>query len=205
MKIERSGNQSFTSVVPIRVMVNGNLVPEGAYSKPAGEIVSKILRNAIKYPEKNFPLADELAKCDPDFNMNNFRNQLKNPNSNFKLPHAVRILTSGNKLYLLTGKDAAKLEDAGRRIGICKKQQNDFGKSTNAFNNLDEALKNYGYTVRSIIKDKLARLTSGFDSQKRRIGARLGLVVELDSIPSKNGKKILKYKNADFSYMMAEY
>ena len=188
MQIQSINNQSFTGVIPVKFRIDEQFIHGSEFVQSAGNEVCRQLKSAVKNPEKAGKLAKELEKIDNDYNIRELHNRL---NAGWiGLPGAVRFLTHDNKAYILTGKDAQKLEAMGQKIALGKHQLKACGYSKAAQYNLSMIMKEYGRTVWEILNDHCARVTSGLNEHRQRIGARVGLLCDMDVVKKGNDLKL---------------
>ena len=200
MQIQASNSQSFTGVLPIRFRLEERFIHNRGFVKSSGDEIVRILKDAVKNPEKAEELAIDLAKIDPDFDYFALHKRYKA--GHIGLPGTVKFITNRNKTYILTGKDAEKLECAGKKIAICNHDIKHNGKTIASVHKLNNARKNYGSTIIDILTDDLARVTSGFNELKQRIGARVGLLCDMNIVKKGNNLK-LKLEDSIFSSIIS--
>ena len=199
MQIQAVSNQNFTGVMPVKFRIDEQFMHDPGFIKSAGDEICRQLKAAVKNPENAGKLAKELEKIDSDFNIRELSNRYKA--GWIGLPGAVRFLIHDNQAFILTGKDAGKLEAIGRKIALGKHELKVTGYSKAAQYNLDMILKEYGRTIGDILSDHSARITRGINEHRQRTGPRVGLLCDMDVVKKRNDLK-LKIQDFIFSSMI---
>lgn len=176
---------SFTSVVPIRVFIDGMETFNPKMIKSACRQLTSTLAGPAKKNGKNFDIIREFAKFDPDYKLElGYHGYPKKWNQKTVQPSDYfRCIADNDKSYLFTGLQAEKLKDLGKAVGdeqqACKAR-----KLVTSFD-LQVAKKNYGFTIANYLRSTKLRLTEAFD---RLTKEKSGSPVELNINMSSNGK-----------------
>src|SRR5574344_942147 len=184
---QSKSNQTFTSIIPTRVFIDGK---ESLNEKNIKAACNKFISLATKKYKtgSHDSLMVNLASRDPDLNLYDIfdamvKSYKKLPASNF-----IRLIFENNKTYIATGKQAEKLLELGKAVGANKNVCKDYGR-TDSFE-LSSAQRAYGDYIKSIINNNKIALTEGYNTQKQRIGRPLSLNILMKS----NGR----YGHSDF-------
>lgn len=180
-----NNNPSFTSVVPVRVFIDGMETFNQKNIKSACRQLSTILAGPAKNDIKQLSIIREYAKFDPDYILQyGYKGYPKlNNKKNIQPSDYFRCIADNTRSYLFTGEQAKKLREFGKAIGeeqqACKAR-----KISNSFD-LQVAKKNYGFTISNFIKSTKLRLKESFNSITKQ---KFGKPVELNINMSSNGK-----------------
>lgn len=179
-------NPSFTSVVPLRVYVDGLETFNQKNIRAACRQLSAVLAGPSKNEQKKINIIKEFAKFDPDyvlqFGFNGYP-KIKGTKKNMQPSDYFRCIVDDMKSYLFTGEQAKKLRELGKAVGqeqqTCKAR-----KIQNSFD-LQVAKRNYGFTIANYIRSTKLRLREKFDTLTKQ---KTGKPVELNIHMTSNGK-----------------
>lgn len=196
----RSNNPSFTSVVPVRVFIDGLETFNQKNIKTACHQLTSVLVGPAKNNEKNLAIIREFAKHDPDYNINyGFYGYPKKFNKKSIQPSEYfRCIADNNNCFIFTGPQAEKLKELGKALGaekIACKTRN----IKNSFD-LQAAKRSYRFMIGNYIKSTKLKIKETFDEKTRQ---KLGKPVEMIINMTSNGKaglKTFKMKLADISF-----
>ncbi len=179
-------NTSFTSVVPLRVYIDGMETFNQKNIKSACRQLSTTLAGPVGNDIKKINIIKEFAKFDPDYVIQyGFQGypKLKGQKKNMQPSDYFRCIADDMKSYLFTGEQAKKLREVGKSVGqeqqICKAR-----RIQNSFD-LQVAKRNYGFTIANYIRSTKLRLRETFDSITKQ---KVGKPVELNIHMTSNGK-----------------
>ena len=181
-----NNNLSFTSVVPVRVYIDGMETFNQKNIRTSCRQLSSVLAGPAAKDIKKTGIVKEYAKHDPDyilrFGLNGYP-KLKGSAKKMQPSDYFRCISDDTKSYLFTGEQANKLREAGKAVGqeqqVCKNRH-----LTNSFD-LHAAKKNYGFLIANYLRSTKLRLRETFDSfTKQRTGKPVDLNIHLTS----NGK-----------------
>lgn len=181
-----NNSPTFTSVIPVRVKVDGKESYSEYFIRPACRKLSAILLGPThKDDTKKLEIISTFAKIDPDYNFN--RGVSGHPKIRFnKRPvpsDYFRYVVQKFQHYFLTGPQAETLKKLGKHVGNEKYA----GKTLEIDNSLDVevARDNYWGTLRNYVKNKIHRLTESYDPKTEiKFGKPVSLVINMKS----NGK-----------------
>lgn len=177
-------NPSFTSIVPVKVFIDGKEAVDPKYVKSACRQLTNILIGPAKGSEYKMDIVREFAKRDVDYSfyygMNGFPKDHKGkivPSNYF------RCVCDKIGNFLFTGIHAERLAQLGKSVGAerftCKNRN-----IAESFD-LQVAKSNYGKTIARFINLDFLRITETFDDlTKQRLGKPVVLNINLTS----NGK-----------------
>lgn len=178
-------NTTFTSVIPVRVRIDGKESYSEHFIKPACRKLSAILFGPTKpTDEKSLNIIKTFAEHDPDYCYN--RGLSGHPNilgKKAKPSDFFRYIYQKFEHYFLTGLQAENLKKFGKQVGNEKYN----GKILDVDNSLDVkvAQGNYWGAIKNYIKNKSLRLTEFIDEKTgKRSGNPISLVIDMKS----NGK-----------------
>lgn len=173
---------SFTSVIPVKVIVDNKEVYSEKLVRPA---VLK-LASFLTGPAKNSALYTKIVKkfglVDPDYSILKGMNGYPPTYGKKKAQPSdyFRYIFKKHAHYLLTGPQAKKVREEGRAIGIERKAAKQRGETESL--DVKAAQANYFETINKFIRDKSLRLTESFNpDSKERQGATVSLVLHLTS------------------------
>ena len=176
---------SFTSVVPVRVFVDGMETFNQKNIRAACRQLSATLTGPAKNDAKKINIIKEYAKFDPDYKfeygLNGYPKQWNK--KNMQPSDYFRCIADNTRSYLFTGDQANKLKELGKAVGqeqqACKAR-----KIANSFD-LQVAKRNYGFTIANFIRSTKLRIRETFDIITKQ---KTGKQVELNIHMSSNGK-----------------
>lgn len=180
-----SQNPCFTSVVPVRVFVDGMETFNQKNIRAACRQLSAALAGPTKNDAKKIGIIREFAKFDPDYRLECGYNGYPKINNrkNMQPSDYFRCIADNTHSYLFTGEQAKKLKELGKAVGqeqqACKAR-----KIANSFD-LQVAKRNYGFTIANFIRSTKLRLRETFDPLTK---IKNGKPVELNIHMSSNGK-----------------
>jgi len=188
----------FTSVVPVRVFIDGMETFAESSVKTAGRQLTNILAGPVRGDVKKLQIAKRLAALDPDYDLSaaiagyNSGDARKKttPSDFFRL-----IRGQSGKFYLFTGAQAERLLCLGKAVG----NEKYISKQNNCLNSLDlyVAKRNYEDYIRKTINNVKLRITEFYD---KAAGKKLGKPVELNILMTSNqkyGKSTFKMNLSD--------
>lgn len=178
-------NPSFTSVMPVRVRIDGKESYSEMFIRPACRKLSAILLGPTNNNEKANNIVKTFAKQDPDykFNYGLSGHPRKNPLKKSKPSDYFRYICRNLEHYFITGVQAEKLKEYGKKVGNEKYA----GKVLNVDNSFDIecARGNYWGSMKNYLKNKALRLTEKFNPVTgEKSGSPVSLVIDMKS----NGK-----------------
>lgn len=203
MQINRSQNNSisFSSVIPLKVYIDGMETFGEKNIKAASRQLVKTLTGPIKNKQKETIIAGKLAQKDPDYDFSraiygfikNNKKEKAVPSDFFRV-----VRDKNNRYYLLTGKHGEHLADLGKTVGnerYATKNQN----CPNSFD-LHVAKKNYERFIRECINNLKLRLTEFYNhNTKQKGGSTVELNIHMES-NKKYGKTNFKMNLADITF-----
>ncbi len=184
--INNNRHPSFTSVIPLRVHIDGMETFNQKNIRSACRQLSSILAGPAGDDQKKINIIKEFAKHDPDYSIHyglkGYPN-LKGEKKKMQPSDYFRCIVDKTKSYLFTGDQAKRLRELGKAVGqeqqICKSR-----KIPNSFD-LQVAKRNYGFTIANFIRSTKLRLRETFDNiTKQKIGKPMELNIHMTS----NGK-----------------
>ncbi len=188
-------NISFTSVVPLRVFIDGMETYNTQHLKSAAHSLTAILAGPAKGDSKKLTIIRKFAKHDPDYNIEyGFNGYPKKKNQKNIRPsdyfRCIFDIFSGGGSFLFTGAQAEKLRELGKSIGsekaVCKSK-----KVANSFD-LQTAKHYYGFVIGNFMRSLKLRIKETFDTKtKIRIGKPVELHINMTS-NKKYGQKSFK-------------
>ncbi len=187
-----TNSPAFTSVIPVRVKVDGKESYSEYFIRPACRKLSAILFGPAKQTdEKNMAIIKAFAKHDPDYKFNRgLSGHPKNKTGKKAVPSDYfRYICQNFEHYFMTGLQAETLKKYGKQVGNEKYA----GKILEVDNSFDVqvAQGNYWSAIKHYIKNKSLRLTEFFDEKSgKKSGKPLALLIDMTS----NGK----YGASDF-------
>lgn len=199
-----NNNPSFTSVIPVRVILDGTEVYSPKYARPATQQLTRILAGPVKGDPKKLEIVRKFAQHDPDYDYTLGIYGAQRGKSSKKLQPSdfFRCIVDVTGTYLFTGMQANKLKEIGKILGklqqTCKEQK----VSTNF--ELQCAKRSYSYKIWDYLHTAKVRLTEGFDrNTKQRYGEQVSLCLRLSS-NKKYGQSAFKMELEDVSYPKVE-
>lgn len=179
-------NTSFTSVVPLRVYIDGMETFNQKNIRSACRQLSSTLAGPAGNDSKKINIVKEFSKFDPDYiiqyGLHGYP-KLKGQKKNMQPSDYFRCIADDSRSYLFTGEQAKKLRELGKSVGqeqqICKAR-----RIQNSFD-LQVAKRNYGFTIANFIRSTKLRLREAFDITTKQ---KTGKPVELNIHMASNGK-----------------
>ena len=181
-----NSSPTFTSVIPVRVKIDGKECYSEYFIRPACRKLSAILFGPTKSNDnKSMEIIRTFAEHDPDYKFNRgFSGHPKNKLGRKAKPSDYfRYIYQKFEHYFMTGAQAENLKKFGKQVGNEKYA----GKIKEVDNSLDVqvAQKNYWGAIKNYIKNKSLRLTEFFDEKTgKKSGNPVSLVIDMKS----NGK-----------------
>ena len=185
----QQNNISFTSVVPVRVFIDGMETFNPKNLKYATHKLTSVLAGPAKNDNKKLKIIREFAKYDPDYNLElGYNGYPKRKNKkNVQPSDYFRCIFDKYGTFLFTGAQAEKLLEVGKSIGsekvYCKTR-----KIQNSFD-LQAAKQYYGFIIGNFMRSIKLRVKETFDPKTK---IRSGKPVELHINMSSNKKYGLK-------------
>lgn len=179
-------NTSFTSVIPVKVKVDGKECYSEYFIRPACKKLSAILLGPTKpADEKSLGIIRTFAEHDTDykFNFGLKGHPSKKTNQKPKPSDYFRYIYRDFEHYFLTGLQAEYLKKLGKSVGNEKYA----GKILEVDNSLDiqVAQSNYWRTIKNYLKNKALRIREFMNEKTgEKSGKELALVIDMKS----NGK-----------------
>ena len=202
-----NNNTTFTSVVPVRVRIDGmEVVDEERYILSACRQLSRILAGPTKEKEiTKLAVIRKFAGIDPDYNLlygisgypKSWNQTNIQPSDYFR-----HICDDKKRHFFLTGAQAEKLRELGEQIGSARKDC----KTRNISNSFDlmTAYGKYWGAIKYFIKHKEFRLTENFDyASNKKFGNPVTLVIDMIS-NHKYGLTTFKMKLDSVSFEKAK-
>ena len=179
-------NLSFTSVVPVRVYIDGMETFNQKNIRSACRQLSTVLAGPVKYDAKKINIVKTFAQHDPDyilhFGLNGYP-KIKNSTKKMQPSDYFRFIADDLRSYLFTGEQAKKLREAGKAVGL--EQQTCKARKIQDSFDLHAAKKRYGFTIENSLRSAKLRLRETYDAiTKQRTGKPVDLNIHLTS----NGK-----------------
>ncbi len=174
-------NPTFTSVIPVRVFVDGVETFNNKNIKSACHQLTNILAGPANN-EKKVNIIKEFAKYDPDYIIEyGYRGYPKKQNSKVMHPSDYfKCITQNDKNYLFTGVQAEQLSTLGKEVG--KEQK--FCKQKNILNSFElrVAKSKYFNAILKFIKSVKLRIRERFEQPtKIKSGKTIELIINMDS------------------------
>lgn len=181
----KNNEPSFTSVIPVRVFVDGMETYNSKNIRTACHQLSTILAGPARNNQHKLNLIQQFAKYDPDYNLQaGINGYTRLPDGRKTQPSDYfRCICDETQSFLFTGLQAIKLKELGKSVGkeqsACKAR-----KIPNSFD-LMEAKRKYGYAIANFIRSKKMRIYENFNRTTREAsGAPVTLNINMNS----NGK-----------------
>ena len=204
MQVNSTNSVNFTSVVPIKIYNNGEIVTNPKIAKKACESITKVLAGPAKTQEQ-FDFLKKFAQCDPEFNLirtiKGYCSKGQTPCMYFKI-----IFDKFSNPFIFTGKDADILSALGVKVGIAKRECN-LNHVQDSFN-LRMAKQNYCDAVQNILTDNSRYVKEGYDtSTKVKSGELTSICADIDVKARKADpeKFDLKINNLNVKKLYAPY
>lgn len=172
-----NGNLSFTSIVPVRVFVDGM----ETFNQKLIKSSCHQLNNVLKGPSNNgrqLSIIQKFAQHDPDYSYEKGYLGHGSIASDF-----FRYIIKDNTSYIFTGKHADILKNIGKSIGLERK----FCKENNHKTSFDLmfARKSYGNKITSFLQNKNIRLREFVNPNTKQ---KFGKPVQLNIFMQSNKK-----------------
>ena len=195
-------HQSFTSVVPVRVRIDGLETFDEKVMRSACRQLSNILAGPTKETEtKKIAIIRKFNSFDPDYNLlfgisgypKKFNENNIQPSNYFRY-----VRDEQNRDFFISGPQAEKLEELGHNIGTERKackQRN----IPNSFD-LNVAYGSYWAAIKHFLRSKQLRLTESYNPMNnRRLGNPVTMFIDMAS-NKKYGLSTFKFKLSDISF-----
>ncbi|MBE7710176.1 MAG: hypothetical protein E7Z93_07005 [Cyanobacteria bacterium SIG32] len=200
MQINKINNVNFTSVIPVRVIANGQEVKdEETVRKGCNALIREISGPIHRSENPNTrPAAAILSTMDPHYNyFLAYTKGYKNINETSTNSDYFKTIMGSNGGYIVTGPQVQLLSDAGLEIGRAKKECNEYGLHNS--DRLQNAYIAYQNTIKNIGSNTNERLTELCD---KKTGRRLGKQQEIElhistKTVKRNGKPAVVVKSID--------
>lgn len=172
-----NSNLSFTSVVPVRVFVDGMETFNPKMIKSAARHLTSTLFGPASTNPHQSAIVKEYAKFDPDYVLQNglFGHPRIKQGQKAQPSDYFRIIADNNASYLFSGEQAKKLKELGKAVGaeqfVCKT------RGINSSYDLQVAKRNYGFCISNFIRSTKLRLRENFDCKTK---IKSGDLVELN-------------------------
>lgn len=175
---------SFTSVVPLRVFIDGLETFDEKLIKSASRQLTSTLAGPIKTNQK-LSIAREYAKFDPDYKLDlGVKGYPKKPKQKVVHPSDYfRSLIYKTCSFFISGKQAEDLKDLGAAIGI-EQQVCKLRKIPDSYD-LQVAKINYKHAIKNFLSTKNLRLRETFNPDTK---LKSGDTVTLNLNMKSNGK-----------------
>ena len=183
--INNTGNQTtFTSVVPVRVRIDGLETFDEKVIRSACRQLSNILAGPTKETEaKKIATIRAFGSVDPDYNIlygisgypKKWDEKNIQPSNYFRY-----ICDERKRNFFVSGKQAEKLQELGHSIGterkVCK------GRNIPNSFDLQVAYGNYWGAIKNFLRNKSLRLTESFNSMNNeKSGNPVTLIIDMVS------------------------
>lgn len=185
---------SFKSVVSVKVFYEGMEQTDPDMIRLGFKQLAKTLVGPLKGKTNSQRIAKKFSEHDPDYSIvwgitgypPLFPDVKTHPSDYFRM---IDDIMKTGKMFLVTGPQANRLKELGRKIGAIK---------ANKLNmSFDDAKKEYKNYLNKILYDRKLRLREKFDMKTReRQGRPVELYIHLNKV--KNGTKIY-VDNIEFS------
>ena len=157
--VQNNYSPNFTSVMPVRVKIDGKESYSEYFIRPACKKLSAILLGpTAKNDEKKLNIIKTFAQHDPDYNFNLGLSGHPNTKSGKKAKPSdyFKYFTQKFEHFFMTGKQAENLKKYGKQVGNEKYT----GKILDVDNSFDVevARDNYWGSLRNYIDKKIYRL-----------------------------------------------
>ena len=176
-------NPSFTSVVPVRVFIDGREAYSEKFVRPACRQLSTILAGPVKENETiKIAILKMFGAFDPEYNIlygisgypKKFGQKNIQPSDYFSYTF------DKNGHYFISGTQGEKLRELGHKIGIEQRTCKEHNVKTSF--DLDVAKGKYWAAIKYFIRNKSLRLTENFDSDTgKKSGNPVTLILNMSS------------------------
>ena len=195
---------SFTSVVPIRVFLDNTEVFSPKYIRSATQQLTGVLAGPAKNNEKSLSIIRKFAQHDPDYDFGlGLNGYPKLKQSKKALPSDYfRCIIDQAGTFLFTGLQAKKLREIGESLG--KAQQACKAQNVQSSYAVQNAKRNYGFSIMNYLRSFKLRVTEGFNREtKQKTGSPVVLNLHLSS-NKKYGQSNFKMTLDDISFSNIE-
>lgn len=191
---------SFTSVVPVRVMIDNKEVYSDKLVRPAVLQFASILAGPVKNNERLINIIKKFGLADIDYSVTKgingypklFGEKKVQPSNYF------RYIFKKHSHYLFTGPQAQKVKELGKEVGIERKSAKLRGDSESL--DLHVAQSNYYGAINEFLRKRVFRLTESFNPESHeKVGEPVSLVLQMSS-NKKYGEKGFKMELEDISF-----
>ena len=188
MQITPINNQNFTSVIPVKVIANGQEVLDEETIRKGCNALIRAIAGPIRENTNPVirPAAATLSTMDPHYNYflaytSGYKNIAQDSiNSDY-----FKTIMGRSGGYIVTGPRVQEISSAGYEIGSARKECRNYGLANS--DRLNQAYVNYQKTIANIGNDINERLSEIFD---RKTGKRLGKHQQIElHITTKNVKR----------------
>ena len=195
-------HQSFTSVVPVRVRIDGLETFDEKVMRSACRQLSNILAGPTRESETTkIATIRKFSSFDPDYNLlfgisgypKKFNEKNIQPSNYFRY-----VRDKNNRDFFISGPQAEKLEELGHNIGIERKAC----KQRNISNSFDlkDAYGTYWAAIKFFLSRKQFRMTESYNPlDNRRTGSPVTMIIDMVS-NKKYGLSTFKMKFSDISF-----
>lgn len=170
-----SSQPSFTSVIPVRVFIDGVQTTNEKLIKSSCRQLATVLAGPAK-SDKSAAIMRKYAKCDKDYRLDlgingypkAFNHKNLQPSSYFR-----NISTEDGRTFFVTGAQAKRLNEFGKAIGQEKKVCNT-RQISDSFD-LMVAKQNYGNLILDMISDAKSRIFAIVNEKYTPLTLNLGM------------------------------
>jgi len=180
-------HQSFTSVVPVRVRIDGLETFDEKVMRSACRQLSNILAGPTKETEaKKIATIRTFSNFDPDYNLlygisgypKKFNEKNIQPSNYFRYIYD----DEKKRHFFMTGPQAERLEELGHNIGTERKTCRERNIPNTRSFDLRVAYGNYWSAIKHFLKMKNLRLTESYNSiTNEKAGKPVTLVIDMTS------------------------
>ncbi len=172
-----NGNLSFTSVVPVRVFVDGMETFNQKLIKSSCHQLNNVLKGPSNSGHK-LSIIKKFAQHDPDYNL-----QMGYYGHDSIASDYFRCITKNNKSYIFTGAQAEVMKKTGKLIGLERKNCKEKNYATNF--DLMFARKSYENNIINFLKNPNLRIKEFLNPNTLQ---KSGRPVHLNILMSSNKK-----------------
>ena len=200
MQINKINNTNFTSVIPVKIIANGQEAKDEDTIRKGCNAVIREISGPIHESGNPYirPAAATLSRMDPHYNyFLAYTRGYKNINDNSINSDYFKTIMGRSGGYIVTGPQVNDLSEAGLEIGRAKKECKSNGMSDSL--RLQTAYANYQNTIRKIGSNNNERITEIFDP---KTGKKLGKQQEMEvhittKTVKRSGKPTVVVKSID--------
>lgn len=194
-----SHKPTFTSVLPVKVRIDGREVYSEKNVRPAVLQLTAILAGPIKNNEKFLAIAKKFGLVDPDFHLTQaisgypvlYGEKKVQPSNYFRF-------ISKKHNYLFTGEQAKNLRELGKTVGLERHAAKLRGDKDSL--DLQIAQGKYYSAINQYIRSQILRVSESYNFNTReKEGAPVDLVIDMIS-NKKYGEKGFKMELNDISF-----